>query len=93
MAVHRVRSSVGRLAVGVVIIVAIVGIIVRLRAPGPQRLQASERQEMIDFRAREDKTLRSYEWVDHNAGVVRIPIDQAIKLTLEQGLPSREGSK
>jgi hypothetical protein len=30
--------------------------------------------------------------VDRNTGVVRIPIDQAMKLTLERGLPTRERS-
>ena len=39
--------------------------------------------------AAEDATLKSYQWVDRNAGVVRIPIDEAIKLTLQRGLPSR----
>ena len=33
--------------------------------------------------------LDSYGWVDKNAGVVRIPIDEAMKLTLERGLPAR----
>jgi hypothetical protein len=27
--------------------------------------------------------------VDRNAGIVRIPIDEAIKKTLERGLPAR----
>ena len=33
--------------------------------------------------------LNSYGWVDKNAGIVRIPIDEAMKLTLQRGLPSR----
>ena len=37
--------------------------------------------------------LDSYGWVDKNAGVVRIPIDEAMKLTLERGLPARPGRK
>jgi hypothetical protein len=33
--------------------------------------------------------LAGYSWVDRNAGIVRIPIDEAIKKTLERGLPAR----
>ena len=39
---------------------------------------------------KEDDVLESYGWVDKNAGVVRIPIDEAMKLTLERGLPARQ---
>jgi len=58
--------------------------------PPEPRLQTNPRQDLSDLRAREDQTLSSYGWVDRNAGVVRIPIDQAIKLTLERGLPARQ---
>jgi hypothetical protein len=32
--------------------------------------------------------LQSYGWVDRSMGMVRIPIDQAMALVVEQGLPS-----
>ena len=60
------------------------------REPPEPRLQVNPRQDLGDLRAREDRVLSSYAWVDKNAGVVRIPIDQAMKLTLERGLPTRE---
>jgi hypothetical protein len=60
------------------------------RVPPEPRLQTNPRQDLADLRAREDQVLSSYGWVDRNAGVVRIPIDQAIKLTLERGLPARQ---
>ena len=41
----------------------------------------------------QDAALRSYGWVDKNAGIVRIPIDEAIRLTLQRGLPTRKGGK
>ena len=44
---------------------------------------------MEAHREREDELLGSYGWVDRNAGVVRIPIDQAKRLLLERGLPVR----
>jgi hypothetical protein len=43
--------------------------------------------EMKKFRAEEDAALNSYGWVDKSAGVVRIPIQQAMKLIAERGLP------
>ena len=60
------------------------------RVPPEPRLQTNPREDLADLRAREDALLRSYGWVDRNAGVVRIPIDDAIKLTLQRGLPSRQ---
>ena len=41
------------------------------------------------MRAHEEDILNSYGWVDRGNNVVRIPIDRAMKLTLERGLPSR----
>jgi hypothetical protein len=59
------------------------------RLPPEPRLQTNPRQDLIDLRAREDEVLSSYGWVDKNAGVVRIPIEQAMTLTVQRGLPSR----
>jgi hypothetical protein len=33
--------------------------------------------------------LDGYRWVDRNAGVVRIPIDDAMRLVLQRGLQAR----
>ena len=60
------------------------------RQPPEPRLQTDPRQDLADMRAKEDEQLQSYGWVDRNAGVVRIPIDAAMKLTLERGLPARQ---
>ena len=59
------------------------------REPPEPRLQTDPRQDLADLRAKEDEQLETYGWVDKNAGVVRIPIEAAMKLTLERGLPSR----
>jgi hypothetical protein len=59
------------------------------REPPEPRLQTDPRQDLADMRAKEDEVLGSYGWVDKNAGVVRIPIDAAMQLTLERGLPAR----
>jgi hypothetical protein len=61
-----------------------------LRLPPAPRLQVTPRQDLQDLRAREDQTLNSYQWVDRGAGIVRIPIAEAMKLTVERGLPVRQ---
>jgi hypothetical protein len=55
--------------------------------PDP-RLEDSEATEINDFRYQQDETLASYGWVDQNGGVVRIPIDQAMRLIAQRGLPT-----
>ena len=61
--------------------------------PPEPRLQTDPRQDLADMRAKEDEVIGSYGWVDKNAGIVRIPIDAAMKLTLERGLPARTEPK
>jgi hypothetical protein len=64
------------------------------RLPPQPRLQTNPRKDLSDMRATEDQLLTTYGWVDKNAGTVRIPIDQAMKLTLQRGLPARaQGNK
>jgi hypothetical protein len=63
------------------------------RLPAEPRLQTNPRQDLNDLRAREDELLNTYGWVDRNAGVVRIPIGEAMRLTVERGLPARGTSK
>jgi len=41
------------------------------------------------YKAQQDELLNSYGWVDKDAGVARIPIERAIELTAQQGLPHR----
>ena len=56
--------------------------------PQPQ-LQQSEVLDLKAVRAAEDRVLNSYAWIDPEKGVVRIPIDRAMELLAERGLPSR----
>jgi len=53
------------------------------------RLEDDERNELHDARLHEEQTLASYGWVDQKAGVVRIPIERAMQLIAERGLPVR----
>lgn len=59
------------------------------RLPPEPRLQTNPKQDLRDLRAAEDQILNGYRWVDRNAGVVGIPVNQAMKLTLQRGLPAR----
>jgi hypothetical protein len=63
------------------------------RLPPEPRLQANPKQDLRDLRESEGALLNSYRWVDKNGGVVRIPIDEAMKLVLQRGLPSRPASE
>jgi hypothetical protein len=59
--------------------------------PPEPRLQTRPREELQRMRAEEDRILDSYGWVDAKLGIVRIPIAQAMAMTVEQGLPARAG--
>jgi len=56
------------------------------RFPQP-RLEKNERLEIRDFRLQEETALNSYGWADEKAGVVHIPIERAMRLIVERGLP------
>jgi len=64
-----------------------------VRLPPEPRLQTNPRGDLQDLRAQEDQILNSYAWIDKNTGVVRIPIDEAMKLVVQRGLPVRQGAK
>jgi hypothetical protein len=59
------------------------------RLPPEPRLQRFPRQDILQFRLGEESALTTYGWVDQKAGTVHIPILDAMRLTLERGLPSR----
>lgn len=55
-------------------------------APWP-RLQANPIKEYQDFQREQKAAETSYAWVDPTRDVVRIPVDRAVELVLERGLP------
>ena len=63
-----------------------------LQAKAGPRLQISSAVDLQDFRTREEAELNSYGWIDRTAGVVRIPVDRAMNLLLQRGLPARTGT-
>jgi hypothetical protein len=61
---------------------------VRMLPPEP-RLQVSAPKDLKQYQAAQGEILNSYGWVDQKAGVVRIPIDRAMDILLQKGLPVR----
>jgi hypothetical protein len=57
------------------------------RTPASPRLEPLPLEPRIALRAAEDAQLSTYGWVDRQAGVARIPIDRAMQLIVEQGVP------
>ena len=57
------------------------------RFPTP-RLQTDDGyQEISDMHAKEDLLLENYSYVDRSKGTIRIPIERAMELVAERGLP------
>ena len=55
---------------------------------GPQLLARPER-ELERVRREEQERLTSYGWIDQTGGVAHIPVERAIEIVAERGLPSR----
>lgn len=61
--------------------------------PDP-KLEEDERGQLDGIRMREEQTMYSYGWVDEKAGTVHIPIERAMDLLVQRGLPVRpQGSE
>jgi hypothetical protein len=56
--------------------------------PNP-KLEEDERGQLNGIRLQEEQTLSTYDYVDQKAGTVRIPIDRAMELVAQRGLPVR----
>jgi hypothetical protein len=57
--------------------------------PPRPRLQTYPFTDITTMRVKEHELLEKYAWVDKNTGVVRIPIERAIDILAEKGLPHR----
>lgn len=54
------------------------------RVPSTPRLQSTPYPDLLQYRAAQQSRLTSYGWVDQGQGLVRIPIDQAMRLVVER---------
>jgi hypothetical protein len=57
------------------------------RLPPEPRLQIAPKADLERLRAAENKRLESYGWADRERGIAHVPIEQAMKLVSERGLP------
>ena len=54
---------------------------------GAPMLETNERGQFRDFLMDQEGQLNSYGWVDEKAGVAHIPIERAMELMVQRGLP------
>ena len=59
------------------------------RPPTTAPLQASPSSGLETFLLRQEELTSTYGWLDPTQGLVRLPIERALELTLERGLPAR----
>lgn len=59
------------------------------KEPPAPRLQTQPFKDVYLLRQAENAQLESYGWVDKANGVVRIPIERAMELTMQRGLAAR----
>jgi hypothetical protein len=55
--------------------------------PTPRLQNDDGNQDLVDLHQREDLLLDHYSWVDQSQGKLRIPIDRAMQLLAQRGLP------
>jgi hypothetical protein len=60
--------------------------------PPEPRLQVRPVEDLNQVRQGQEDLLNSYGWVDRANGKVRIPIDRAMELVAERGLPARQNA-
>lgn len=58
------------------------------RFPKPDLQMDDDHAERVSLYKAQNDDLNSYGWVDRRNGVVRIPVDRAMDLILQRGLPS-----
>jgi hypothetical protein len=61
---------------------------VKAAFPDP-KLEEDEIHELREFRDGEEEKLYSYGWVDQSTGTVHIPIERAMQLIVQRGLPTQ----
>ncbi len=58
--------------------------------PPEPRIQASPSKDLHDLRVYEDDVLQKYSWVDKSHGRLGIPIDRAMQLIAQRGIPPQK---
>ena len=92
----------GALVIVAAIACALVAAALMLRARGPASntpprpfdgskplLQPAPQPERVDYVAEKRRVTEGYGWVDREAGIARIPVDEAMTLLAARGTPPR----
>ena len=58
--------------------------------PPEPRVEEKPYLQLQNLRTLEDHVLTTYAWVDQSQGTVRIPVDRAIDMVVQKGLPSHD---
>ena len=57
------------------------------KEPPEPRLQGNPQRDMKKMLEDEDAVLNDYGWVDPDRGIVRLPVDRALEIVAQKGLP------
>jgi hypothetical protein len=57
------------------------------KEPPEPRLQANPQSDMRKMLQEEDEVLNHYGWVDPDRGIVRLPVERALDIVAQRGLP------
>lgn len=60
--------------------------------PPEPRLQVAPPEDFRELKATQMARLNTYDWIDRDGGVVRIPIDRAMEIMVEQGYIYKPGT-
>ena len=61
----------------------------RTADPPAPRLQTQPTRDVFDLKSAQRAVLNGYGWIDKATGLVHIPIERAMDLTVQRGLPTR----
>ena len=62
----------------------------QILVPPEPRLEVAPRKDLAALRALEDEQLNGYHWADKQAGTVTIPIERAMELIAQRGIPPQQ---
>ena len=57
------------------------------KEPPEPRLQANPQSDLKKMLQQEDQVLNNYGWVDPDRGIVRLPVERALEIVAQKGLP------
>jgi hypothetical protein len=59
-----------------------------VREPAQPRLEALPETDLQGYNPAYDRVLSSYSWIDRDKGIAAIPLDRAMKIAAERGIPA-----